>query len=138
MKSIPTQRATARITALEPPIQTCPMKHVPTRRATLAGQLLLRTDHAVANATLGLALQRGGDVLAPRHEPLNEASTVAFAGEIDHALRCDQPGAPFLLVDADSVHGVDGCALERVGGWEVDGDGHCLLVDGDGCGYLAG
>lgn len=138
MKRIPTQRTTTRVTALEPPIQTPTMEHIPTSPAPLTRQLPLRTDHAVADAALRLALQRRRDVLPPRHQPLNQTAAVAFAREVDDALRGDEPGAPFLLVDADAVDGFDGGAGEGVGGWEADRDRHGLLVDGDGGGDFAG
>lgn len=114
------------------------MEHIPTRPTALTRQLPLRTDHTIADTALGLALQRRGDVLPPRHQPLDEAAAVAFARKVDDALGGDEPGAPFLLVDADAVDGFDGGAGEGVGGREADRDRHRLLVDGDGGGDLAG
>lgn len=138
MERIPTQRTTARVTALEPPIQAPAMEHVPTGPTPLTRQLPLRTHHTVADTALRLALQRRRDVLPPRQQALNQASAAAFAREVDDALGGDEPGAPFLLVDADAVDGLDGGAGKGVGGWETDRDGHGLLVDGDGGGDLAG
>ena len=114
------------------------MKHVPTCSTPLTWQLLLRTNDAVADTTLGLSLQGGGHVLSPSHQSLDETPSIAFVGEVNDALSRDQPRAPFLLVDADAVDGIDSCTLERVRWRKVDRNGHCLFVDGDGSGDLAG
>lgn len=114
------------------------MEHIPTSPAPLTRQLPLRTHHTVADAALRLTLQRRRDVLPPRQQALDQTATVAFAREVDDALGGDEPGAPFLLVDADAVDGFDGGAGERVGRWEADRNGHDLLVDGDGGGDFAG
>lgn len=61
----------------------------------------------------------------------------AIGGEVDDALRGEEPAAPFFLVDGDAVQGFDGSAGERVRGWEADGDLQELVVEGDAGGDFA-
>ena len=91
MKRIPTQRTTTRVAALEPPIQAAPVKHVPTRSTPLTWQLLLRTNHAVADTALGLPLQCGRHVLSPSHQSLDKTPSIAFVREVNDALSGDEP-----------------------------------------------
>ncbi len=134
MERIPTQRTTARITRLEPPKQARTMKRILARLTLLTRQLPIRTHNAIANGTLRLPLHRSRDVLPPSQQAIDERIPFSGAtrGEIDDALRIDEPGIPLLLRNADAVDGGDFGAGEGVGFREVDGDGHCLFVDGDG------
>ena len=137
---IPTQRTTARVAALEPPEQTAAMKRVLARRALLARQLPVHAHDAVANGALRLPLHRRGYVFPQGNQAGDDG--VAFAraagGEVDDALRVDDPEAPLPLRDADAVDRVDFGAGERVGGGQADGDAHGLFVDGDRGGDFAG
>ena len=137
---VPTQRATARIATLEPPEQAAAMERVLARGALLTRQLPIGTNDTVANRALRLPLHRRRDIFPPRHQTIDDGIAFADAtgGEIDDALSADDPKAPLLLRDTDAVDGFDFGAGERVGGGEADGDGHGLLVDGDGGGDFAG
>lgn len=59
---IPAQRARILVTALEPFIQTRAMEQILARRAPLIRHALIRRNHAVANCTLALALERAHNV----------------------------------------------------------------------------
>ena len=117
VKRIPTQRTTTRITALKPPKQARIMKRILARLTLFARQLPIPTHHTITNRTLRLSLHRSCDILPPRHQPINQrvALPSATRGEVDYALRIDQPEIPFLLRDANAVDGCDFCAGEGVG-----------------------
>lgn len=114
MECIPAKRAAARVAALEPPKEATAVEHVPTGAATLAGELPVGPDHAVADGALGLALERGRHVASPGQQPVDQRALVAAAAEVDNPLRCHQPAMPFLLVHSNAVHRVDHGARERV------------------------
>ena len=117
------------------------MKTILTRRAPLTRQLPIPTKNTITNRTLRLPLQRRTDILPPSHQPLNKRIAIPGSprrrGKIHHALSVGEPGVPFFFDYADAVDGFYFCAVERVGGGEADGDGHCLFVDGDGSGDFA-
>lgn len=66
MKSIPTQRTTTRVAALEPSKQASRVKAVLARRALLLRRLHIRADDTVADGALALALQRTLDITPKR------------------------------------------------------------------------
>ena len=140
IKGIPTERTATTIATFKPPKQTTPVEQVPTSPAPLTRQLPIRPNNAIANRALRLPLHRRRHVLPPRQQTVDQVAAFAALGvaEVNDALGRDEPAAPFLLVDADAVDAVDGGAGEWVGGGQVDGDLHCLFVDGDGGGDFAG
>ena len=116
------------------------MKHILAGTTPLTRQLALGAHNTVANRALRLPLHSCRDVLPEGYEPVDEGVAFASAtgGEVDDGLRIDDPGAPFLFVDADAVRAVDTGTGEGVGWWEVDCDGHGLFVDGNGGGDFSG
>ncbi len=130
MKSIPTQRTTTRITAPEPAIQTGGVEAILAGGALLVRRLHVAPDDAVADGTLGLALERALDVLLEGQQAVDEGAVA----EHDDALDGAQPGLPSLLGDGDAVAGGDERGGERVAGREADAERYrCgFRVDGDG------
>lgn len=134
MERIPTQRTTARVTALKPPKQTSAMKRILASLTLLIRQLSIGPNNTVANRTLSLPLHRSRHILPPRHQSINYSIPLPSTArrEIDNALRIYKPEIPLLLCDTDAVHGCHFGASEGVWFGQVDGYGHGLFVDGDG------
>ena len=76
IKRIPAKRTSASIARLEPLEQTASMVHMLASRTALLRQLLVAADNAVANRTLGLALESARDVAAERRDAVGDGTVL--------------------------------------------------------------
>lgn len=112
VKCVPAKWAAARIARLEPPKQTGTMERIFARPTLLARQLPIRTDNTITNGTLRLPLHRSRHISPPSHQSIDEGIPLSRTarGEIDNALRVDEPEVPFLFCNTNAVDGGYFCA----------------------------
>ena len=104
------------------------MERVRAGHALLVGHLPLAADDAVADGALDLALQHALDVALQHQQALDQV----VVGELDDALRLQEPGAPLALGDGDAIGALDEGGGEGEGRGEPDSDEEGLVVDGLG------
>ena len=136
VECVPTKWTARGVRTLEPSEQTRPVEKILTNSAPFRRQLLIGTDHTVADGALALSLQCPGHVFPPRYESIDDRA--ACGREVDDSLDRYEPTPPFLLVDAHAVQALNRNGMQGVCRRKTDGDGHCLVVNRVACDDLPG